>query len=83
MRDLYPRARYAAYSTAENEWLCAECASESFGLRVVWQALHLIVNEPGLVSTPLGSLLRESPLEPCDDCGRLLWETLPDSCQVS
>lgn len=78
MRELYPRARLAAYSKVEGEWLCSGCASDEYGLRAVWQALHLIDNAPGLTQIPLGSLLRESPLEPCGSCGCLLWETLPD-----
>ena len=80
--DLYPRARYCAYEDTGPGMLCAVCATDAYGIRVVWQALHLIANEPGIKQVPLGSLLRDRPLEPCRACLTLLWETLPEPAET-
>lgn len=75
--DLYPRAKYCAYEDDGPGLLCAGCATDEYGIRVVWQALHSIQNDVGLTQVPLGWLLRKSPLEPCRECLTVLWETLP------
>lgn len=76
--DLYPRAKFCAYDDGEPEVLCAECATAEYGIRVVWQALHSIDNDPDLRAVPLGWLLKKKPLEPCRECLAVLWETLPE-----